>query len=128
MTDTQAKASNFEAVLTANAVRVFSERDAAKRLLALQEIWAPDGVLYENEHVVTGIEAISLTVGALLDNLPAGTRFAPDGPVVGHHGLARLKWIAVDAAGTPGPASGIDVAFVNHGRITSLYVLLNPFG
>jgi hypothetical protein len=128
MTDPRAKDPNLEAVLTANAVRVFSERDAAKRLLALQELWARDGVLYEDEHVVTGIEAISASVGALLDNLPPGTRFAPDGPVVGHHGLARLKWIAVDAAGTPGPASGIDVAFVEHGRITSLYVFLNPFG
>ena len=127
MTDAQATDPNFEAVLTANAVRVFSERDAAKRLQALREIWAPDGVLYEDQHVVTGIEAISAAVGAPLDNLAPGTRFAADGPVVGHHGLARLKWVAVDAAGTPGPVSGTDVAFVENGRITSLYVFLNPF-
>lgn len=126
MTDAQTKDSSFGAVLTENAVRVFSERDPGKRMLALQEIWAPDGVLYEDGTVVTGIEAISATVGALLDNLPPGSRFSPDGPVVGHHGLARLRWIAVDASGAPGPVSGTDVAFVDNGRITSLYVFLNP--
>ncbi|KAB1085360.1 nuclear transport factor 2 family protein [Neorhizobium galegae] len=128
MSDAQANDPNFGAVLMANAVRVFGEPDGAKRLQALKELWSPDGALYEDEHVIKGIEAISATVGALLDNLPAGTRFAADGPVVGHHGLARLRWITVDASGTPGPVSGTDVAFIENGRITSLYVFLDPMG
>ena len=120
--------SDYDALLTANAVRVFSEPDEARRRQALEELWQPDGTLYEAEKVVAGIEAISASVSALLAMLPPGTRFAPDGAAVGHHGLARLRWRAVDAAGHPGPVTGTDVAVIEDGRIASLYVLLDPRG
>ncbi len=52
--------------------------------------------------------------------------FAPIGLAVGHHGLGRLRWRAVDDKGQPAPVSGTDVAFFRDGRIERLYVLLDP--
>ena len=117
---------DFHAILTANASRVFSERDERKRLAALSELWLSEALLYEEGHVESGIAEISNAVGALLETLPPGTHFVADGIAVGHHGLGRLRWQAFDAAGDPMPVTGTDVAFIKDGRIASLYVLLDP--
>lgn len=126
MSTTQGADTNYDALLSQNATRVFSERDQAKRLAALSELWAPNGILYEEGKVIVGIDAISRAIGTLLDSLPPAARFAPDGVAVGHHGLGRLRWRAVDGSGKPMPVSGTDIAFIEEGRITTLYVLLDP--
>lgn len=120
-----AEEADYDGLLKGNARRVFSEPDAAKRLAALREIWADDGTLVEKDAVATGHAAISTGVGALLAQLPPGTSFVPQGEAAGHHGLARLRWQAADAGGTPLPVTGTDVAFVQGGRIVRLYVILD---
>lgn len=117
---------DYDTILQANAKRVFSDRDAGARRRALDELWVLDGILYEDSHVITGLDAISDTVGALLDTLPPGITFAPTGRAIGHHGLGRLRWRAVDDKGQPGPISGTDVAILQDGKIARLYVLLDP--
>jgi branched-chain amino acid transport system substrate-binding protein len=72
-------AMDYDGLLRANAKRVFSEPSVEQRLTALKELWAEDGVLVENEQVVTGWEAVSGSVGALLQMLPPGTTFEADG-------------------------------------------------
>ena len=119
---------DYDRILQANAKQVFSQRDPGARRQALDELWLPDGILYEDGHIITGLEAISDTIGALLDTLPPGITFAPTGRAVGHHGLGRLRWRAVDNNGQPGPVSGTDVAIFQDGKIARLYVLLNPVG
>jgi len=94
-------AMDYDGLLRANAKRVFSETSVERRLTALKELWAEDGVLVENEHAVTGREAVSGSVGTLLKMLPPGTTFEAEGPAVGHHGLGRLRWRAVDSSGKP---------------------------
>jgi hypothetical protein len=94
-------------------------------LASLAELWAADGVLIEPDHVHTGWEAISRSIGALLRVLPPGTTFAPEGPAVGHHGIGRLRWQAAGPDGRLGPVSGTDIAFIDGGRITRLYVILD---
>ncbi|MCH2991165.1 hypothetical protein K3W76_15070, partial [Listeria monocytogenes] len=64
------RAIDFDSVLKANAQRVFSEPDAAKRMAALTELWAEDGALVEQDAIASGYEAISASVGALLAHLP----------------------------------------------------------
>ena len=114
-----------EPLLHANLARVFGERDRERRLAAIAELYSPDAVLYEPDATATGHQAINEAVEALLSSLPPAFVFTAQGPAIGHHGLARLRW----AAGPPnGPAAvtGTDVAHVTAGRIHSLYVLLDP--
>jgi hypothetical protein len=119
-------ATDYDSLLRANAKRVFSEPDVERRLAALKELWAENGVLVENEHVVTGWDAVSGSVGALLKMLPPGTTFEAEGRAGGHHGLGRLRWRAVDSSGKPLGVTGTDIAFVEDGRIAKLYVILDP--
>jgi hypothetical protein len=119
-------AMDYDGLLRANAKRVFSEPDVGKRLSALKELWAKNGVLVENEQVVTGWDAVSGSVGALLKMLPPGATFEAQGPAAGHHGLGRLRWRAVDSSGKPLGVTGTDIAFVEDGRIAKLYVILDP--
>lgn len=119
-------ASDFDSLLKANAKRVFSEPDAAKRMTALTELWAEDGELIEQDTVVSGYEAIAAGVGALLARLPSGILFAPQGSAAGHHGLARLRWRATASDETPVAVSGTDIAMIEDNRIHRLYVILDP--
>ena len=119
-------AIDYDGLLRANAKRVFSEPDVERRLTTLKELWAEDGVLVENEHVVAGWDAVSGSVGALLKMLPPGTTFEAEGRAAGHHGLGRLRWRAVDSSGKPLGVTGTDIAFVEDGRIAKLYVILDP--
>jgi hypothetical protein len=119
-------APDYDPLLRANAKRVFSEPDVQQRLTALKELWVEKGVLLEKEHAVTGWDAVSGSVGALLKMLPPGTTFEPQGPAAGHHGLGRLRWRAVDSSGKPLGVTGTDIAVIEHGRIAKLYVILDP--
>ena len=103
-----------------------AQTSVERRLTALKELWAEDGVLMESEHVVTGWDAVSSSVGSLLKMLPPGTTFEAEGPAAGHHGLGRLRWRAVDASGKPLGVTGTDIAVVEDGRIAKLYVILDP--
>ena len=123
---TLANEPNYDALMRANAERVFSEPDPAKRLAAMAELWAPDGTLFEQQEAVSGHEAISESVGALLRQLPPETVFTPAGPAMGHHGLGLLRWAAGRRGGAPGPVSGTDIALIKDGRIHELYVFLDP--
>src|SRR5712691_8175183 len=100
-----------ESLLHANLVRVFGERDRERRQAAIADIYAPDAVLYEPDATATGHKAINDAVETLLANLPPTFVFTAQGPAIGHHGIARLRW----ASGPPnGPAvvTGTDVAHI----------------
>jgi len=75
----------------------------------------------------TGYDAINEAVEMLLASLPAEFVFTAQGPAVGHHGIARLRWAAGPANG-PAAVTGTDVAHVAAGRIQSPYVLLDSPG
>ena len=119
-------AIDYDKLLRSNAKRVFSEPDVKRRLTALKELWGENGVLVENESVLTGWDAVSSSVDALLKMLPPGATFEAEGSAVGHHGLGRLRWHAVDSSGKPLGVTGTDIAFLENGRIAKLYVILDP--
>ena len=114
-----------DAAMRSNLLRVFSERDAARRRAAIAELYAPDAVLYEPEAVVAGQAAISEAVDKLLSTLPPDFTFTPIGSAVGHHGLARLAWRGGPPEG-PALVTGMDVARFERGRIQTLHVLIDP--
>ena len=116
---------DYDRLMQANLVNVFSERDPQKRIRAIQEIYAESAVLHEPGASVTGHAAISAAVDSLLAHLPGDVVFTAQGPAIGHNGVARLKWRS-------GPGSdldavtGTDVAQFAGGRIMSLHVFLDP--
>ncbi|WGT36521.1 nuclear transport factor 2 family protein [Pseudomonas atacamensis] len=115
---------NYDALLRANLQRVFNERDAQKRIAAVQELFADTPTMYEPTGIVTGRAAISEVAGALLDQFGSDFAFVPEGPAVGHHGLGYLRWHAGLSAGST-VVSGVDVAEISEGKIVRLWVLLD---
>jgi len=116
---------DYDRLLRENLRRVFSERDAAKRAAALAELFVNEPVMYEPDNVVTGRAAISDVVGKLLEQFGPTFTFTAEGPAVGHHGLGVLRWYA-GTAGGPVVVTGTDTAEIVDGRISRLWVLINP--
>ncbi len=119
-----AESVDFDALMQANLVRVFGERDADRRRTALRELYAEDATLYEPQAVATGWEAISGAVDTLLASMPPDFVFTPAGHAAGHNGVGRLFWRVGPPAG-PVAVTGTDVAHVEGGRIKSLHVFLD---
>ena len=111
--------------MQANAARVFSERDPARRLNAIRELYAVDAVVIEPEGVSEGLSAISNAVTDLLSKLPPTFAFTSIGLAIGHHGIGRLLWRAGPPNGLPA-VTGMDIAHFKDGRIQALYVFLDP--
>ena len=63
---------DFDAVMQANIVRVFNERDPDRRRVALDELYTDNATLCDPETVATGPQAISDAVGSLHRMLPSG--------------------------------------------------------
>lgn len=118
-------AGEFDALMQANIVRVFNERDPDRRRIALSELYTEDAALYDPETAATGWGAISQAVQDLLQRLPPDFAFTAAGHAVGHNGAARLFWRAGPPDG-PVAVTGIDVAHIENGRIKLLYVFVDP--
>jgi hypothetical protein len=115
---------DMDSLLRGNLERVFNERDAQKRAVAVSELFVADPVMFEPTGIVQGRANISDTAGKLLEQFGPDFRFVPDGRAVGHHGMAVLNWHA-GSEGGPVTVTGADLAEVVDGRIARLWVLLN---
>jgi len=120
-----ADAIDLDALMQANIVRVFNERNSDRRRAALGELYAEDATLYDPETVATGREAISGAVDTLHLSLPQDFVFTATGHAVGHNGAARLFW-RVGPPNGPVAVTGTDVAHIEDGRIKLLYVFVDP--
>ena len=116
---------DYDGLMQANAVRVFSERDPARRLNAIRELYSADAVVTEPEGVFRGEAAINGAVTELLSKLPPTFFFTPVGAATGHHGVGRLFWKAGPSNG-PTAVTGMDIAHFKGSRIQALYVFLDP--
>lgn len=112
------------ALMQKNLDDVFSERDAARRLDAIREIYWDDAALHEPDRSVRGHDAISQAVTELLAHLPANFTFRAVRPASSHSGVGRLQWTAGPPEG-PVVVTGTDVASFDGGRIRSLHVFLD---
>ena len=120
-----AKSIDYDGLMQANLARVFGERDPARRIKAIAELYADDATLYEPEALAKGQTAISHAVEALLSSLPPTFVFTAIGPAVGHHGMGRLRWQSGPPNG-PAAVTGTDVARIEGGRIQTLHVFFDP--
>lgn len=116
---------DFDHLLRSNLERVFNERDDEKRRAAVADLFVEEPIMYEPTNIVHGQSEISRVAGDLLKQFGPAFRFVPDGVAVGHHGLGRLAWHAGPEHG-PVAVTGADVALVEGGKISRLWVLLNP--
>ncbi|AMA55330.1 nuclear transport factor 2 family protein [Bradyrhizobium sp. CCGE-LA001] len=116
---------DFDHLLRSNLERVFNERDDDKRRAAVAELFVEAPIMYEPTNIVRGQSGISRVAGELLKQFGPAFRFVPDGIAVGHHGLGRLAWHGGPEHGRVA-VTGADVALVEGGRISRLWVLLNP--
>lgn len=116
---------DYDGLMQANAARVFSERDPARRLAAIRELYTADAVVTEPEGVSKGEAAISDAVTDLLSKLPPTFAFTSIGAAIGHHGVGRLLWKAGPPNGPPA-VTGMDIAHFKDGRIQALYVFVDP--
>lgn len=111
-------------LLHKNLDHVFGERDAARRLSAIQQIYRADAVLHEPGRTAYGHRAISQAVTELLNHLPESFQFSAVRPASTHHGVGRLQWMAGPPGG-PVQVTGTDVATFDADRIRSLHVFLD---
>ncbi|KJV35699.1 nuclear transport factor 2 family protein [Luteibacter yeojuensis] len=118
---------DYDAIMRANLARVFGERDAAMRIVAIRELYAEDAVLYEPDRSARGHAAISQAVTELLAQMPPGFAFHPVRPGLGHHGVGRLQWRGGVEGATP-LVTGLDVAHIQASLIQTLHVFIDQQG
>ena len=116
---------DYDSLLRSNLERVFNERDATKRELAVRELFVAEPVLYEPTSSVLGRAAISEAAGKVQERFGPDFGFVPDGPAIGHHGFACLRWHAGPKGGAIA-VTGMDAAEIVDGKIARLWVLINP--
>lgn len=126
MPDCPVSTIDYDRLMRANLADVFNQRDAAKRITAIGELYADNAVLYEPpDAAAQGHAAISAAVTHLLASLPPDFTFKAAGPAHGHHGVGRLRWQAGPPDG-PADVNGMDIARFEGGRIISLHVFIEP--
>lgn len=118
---------NYDVLMRANLNEVFGEKDAVKRLAAIERLYASDAVLHEPHASARGHEQINDAVSALLTQLPSTFVFTARSPAQGHNSIGVLKWRSGPPDG-PAAVTGMDVVHFENGRIHSLFVFLDPPG
>src|SRR5258706_13151071 len=113
--------------MQANLTRVFNERDAGRRIVAIREPYAEDAMLYEPDASAKGHAAISEAVTALLAHLPPNFVFSGAGPALGHPNIGPPKRGPRPPHG-PGAVTGMDGAHFEHGSSHPVYGFLGSTG
>jgi hypothetical protein len=111
-------------LMEANLKQVWSERNATRRMQAIEAIYTQDSVLYEVNDKMEGYAAISATVDSVLKNMPEAFIFSSIRPVVINNNIGRSIW-GVGPEGQPPVTTGMDIAIFEDGKIKSLYVFLD---
>jgi hypothetical protein len=111
-------------LMEANLLGVFNERDAQRRALAIERIYAPDVRWTDDEGITVGREALDAKATALQSQME-GLVFTKASPVYQTVGLGYLAWKLGPDGGDP-VASGFDVAVVRDDLISELYTVITP--
>jgi hypothetical protein len=95
--------NELQTLMTRSLLDVFNQRDPQQRAAAIDEVYSPDIVFYEEQSNVMGAAAMLERAQDLLDGAP-GFVFAPVGQPAINHDLGRQPW-------TFGPPDGPPVVF-----------------
>jgi hypothetical protein len=113
----------IEELMRGNLLEVFGERDTARRRDAIERIYTEQVRFADPDETVVGHDALHAKAQKILDGAP-GFVFSAAGPVKVAQDLGYLAW-NFGPEGQPPVVSGIDIALVVNGRITSVYTLLS---
>jgi SnoaL-like protein len=117
-------ADGFSTLMHANLMEIFDQRDGTRRREAMRRAYAENIAFTDPQGTVHGYDAVDERVREVLDKAPETFIFAPDGPLYVLAGAAAaLPWRFGPPSGPPA-VSGIDIAVIANGRITSLQTLL----
>jgi hypothetical protein len=123
MFQTTESADRIRELLDRNLQEVFGEADSARRMAAVEELWAEDGILYVPPGAITGREAISSFAGELRATHPDFVYTPQGNPQVLQNG-GRVAWRSGPAGGET-YYTGWDVIIARDGHIAALYVFLD---
>lgn len=112
----------IEALMRANLLDVFGERDPERRRAAIARTYAADVKFSDPDEVIVGHDALDAKAQALLDQAPAFV-FSPAGPVYVNQDMGYLAW-NLGPEGADPVVRGVDIALTENGLITSLYTVL----
>jgi hypothetical protein len=126
---TQAKMENTTKLLEDSLLVIWNDRDAARRLAAMENVYAANMVFYESNDgaAIIGYQAINDLIATLQAQWLPEFRFELSRPAQVNHQVQHISW----TLGTPGEtpvASGMDIAIIEDNKIKSLHLFLDPAG
>ncbi|MBW8243713.1 hypothetical protein K1F50_12955 [Muricauda oceani] len=107
-----------------NLNKVWSERNKAIRLSAIQALYGTDSGLFHVGHRTHGHQAINDSVTEVLKHMPEEFVFRLLKPVVINNNIGRLLWGIGPKGGAP-VQTGMDIAIFQNDKIQALYVFLD---
>lgn len=115
---------SVERMIERNLLEVFNGRDADSRCATIDELWDKDGIFIDPGGVHEGVEKIN-AVAELLFTQFEGYVFSVCGPGQSIHGVGRLPW-SYGPPDDPQRITGTDVGVTKDGKLTALYVFIDP--
>jgi hypothetical protein len=109
-------------LMEANLLGVFNERDAHRRAVTIESIYASDVCWTDDEGIVVGREALEAKATALQSQMQ-GLVFTQASPVYQTRGLGYMAW-KLGPDGGDAVATGFDVALVRNDVISELYTVI----
>jgi hypothetical protein len=98
-------------------LEAYGEPDAGRRLALIEQVWAPDGHLFDPPIDGAGHTGIDQMFAAVQSQF-TGHTFRRSTGIDAHHGIARYGWELVDGDGSV-TLAGMDVAVVGEdGKLT----------
>lgn len=110
----------------ANLLEVFGEHDPDRRAEVIARIFTEDVVFSDPDEVVVGRDALGAKAQRLTEIGP-GFEFTQAGPIYENHDLGYVAW-NFGPEGKPPVVQGIDLCFVEGGRIAKLYTIITHRG
>ncbi|MCF0069373.1 nuclear transport factor 2 family protein [Dyadobacter sp. CY261] len=117
---------NSAKLLEHSLLVIWNDRNAERRLQAMENIYADDMAFYESNEgpAIVGNQAINDLISKLQQQWPLEFEFQLNGPASINHHVQHVAW----NLGIPGQApeaTGMDIAIIKDGKIKSLHLFLN---
>ncbi|CAM3713040.1 nuclear transport factor 2 family protein [Mucilaginibacter galii] len=108
---------------------IWNDRDAARRLAAMENVYAANMVFYESNDgaAITGYQAINDLITTLQSQWAPEFRFELSHPAQVNHQVQHISW-TLGLPGQPPVASGMDIAVIEDSKIKLLHLFLDAAG
>lgn len=104
-------------------MRVFGERDSARRKTAIEAIYTEDCTFFEANEEIVGRDALNAKVESLLKGA-LGFVFRAAGPAGVNHDVGRLQWHLGPPAAPP-VVIGMDIVLLQKAHTLAVHLFLS---